>query len=215
MATYGTAIAQLAAPVSAPCAALSFTVAVDPSKTFNQIVTMENLEHGQQITAYSIEAQHAGAWTKLNLPNGATVGARLVDRLTAMTGVTAIRWNCSAALGDASITIANFAVYECSVPSPPPPPPPLPPLKPLHPWHGCADFNCTCHGMAEYYGVCHDVSTDTQCKPDRGFGCAPPEAQNWWIHLAKPCAKPESCCPESAYTHSHGPFPGCANGSAA
>lgn len=96
-------------------------------------------------------------------------------------------------------------VSACGKPYIPPPPP----------WAGCELFNCTCKGMADWYGVCNDVSTDPQCKPGRGFGCAPVAAQNWWIHEAKPCAKvgsPPSCCAESAYTKHKGPFPGCGNG---
>jgi hypothetical protein len=37
------------------------------------------------------------------------------------------------------------------------------------PW-SCKLFNCTCQGLADYYGV---VSGS-------GFGCTPPEAQQWW-----------------------------------
>ena len=31
---------------------------------------------------------------------------------------------------------------------------------------------CTCKGMGKYYWVNHA----------RGFGCAPPAAQHWWVH---------------------------------
>eukprot|EP01043_Picozoa_sp_COSAG02_P038697 COSAG02_NODE_3003_length_7572_cov_5.390740_2_plen_410_part_00 len=34
----------------------------------------------------------------------------------------------------------------------------------------CSAFGCTCKGMGAYYGVNHA----------RGFGCAPPSAENWW-----------------------------------
>ena len=43
-----------------------------------------------------------------------------------------------------------------------------------HAWN-CSVFNCTCMGMAYYYGVLAGV----------GFGCAPPNAQAWW--KAQPC----------------------------
>ena len=112
--TYGTPVAQLAAPVTAACAELSFTVSVDPSSTFDQVVTMEDLSKGQQITGYSLEAEFGGTWQRLNPASGhgATVGARVVDwGLGKITGVNRLRWNCSAALTNDEITITNFDAY--------------------------------------------------------------------------------------------------------
>jgi len=45
----------------------------------------------------------------------------------------------------------------------------------------CSVFNCTCAGMAGWYGVLAGV----------GFGCAPPAAQAWWT--ARRCAARASC----------------------
>ena len=122
MGTYGTAVAELAAPITAAsCAELSFTVHVDASKKFDQVVTMEDLGKGQQITAYSIEVAEATAvtgdssgWRRLKLTagHGATVGARVVDwGLGTLRGVTALRWNCSSARTSGPITIAHFGAY--------------------------------------------------------------------------------------------------------
>jgi hypothetical protein len=52
------------------------------------------------------------------------------------------------------------------------------------PWD-CKIVNCSCQDFANYYST----------HPDRGFGCAPVAAQNWWKH--KPCNKydgAEKCC---------------------
>jgi len=73
------------------------------------------------------------------------------------------------------------------------------PMIPKHPWTNCSVFGCTCKGAADYYGI----------GPGGGFGCADAEAQKWWIHQAKPCASPQSCCTGGDYTQKPGPHPGC------
>eukprot|EP00039_Didymoeca_costata_P021308 m.344156 g.344156 ORF g.344156 m.344156 type:complete len:509 (-) comp23899_c0_seq1:13-1539(-) len=75
--------------------------------------------------------------------------------------------------------------------------PPGPAPGPPPPYTNCSVFNCTCKGAADYYGINHN------------FGCAPPGAQNWWIHEAKPCASPTSCCTVDDYTKKLPPYPGC------
>ena len=47
---------------------------VDPTKTFDQVVTMEDLSKGQLITGYSIEAHKGGEWKRLKLVGGHGVG---------------------------------------------------------------------------------------------------------------------------------------------
>jgi hypothetical protein len=43
-----------------------------------------------------------------------------------------------------------------------------------------------------------------------GWGCAPPDAQQWWVNEAQPCQQPGySCCLASDYTNKTPPFPGC------
>jgi len=106
-ATYADPRAALAAPVSAPCAALSVVVAVNGS--FDTLLYVEDLTAGQVIAAYSVEALDAasGAWRRLaDGVHAKTVGLRLVDFVGLQTGVSALRFNCSADLA----------------PAPPPPP---------------------------------------------------------------------------------------------
>lgn len=47
----------------------------------------------------------------------------------------------------------------------------------------CKLFNCTCAGLADFYGV----------HPAHGFGCAPVEAQRWWVGAQ--CTATASCGP--------------------
>ena len=70
-----------------------------------------------------------------------------------------------------------------------------------------AHYTC----RADWYGVCNHVSTDPTCNPSGGggWGCAPPAAEQWWAHEAKPCHGVNSCCAASDYTKKHAPFPGC------
>lgn len=84
---------------------------------------------------------------------------------------------------------AEAMYYEISsAPAPAPGPP----------FTSCSVFGCTCKGAADYYGI------------NGGFGCAPAEAQHWWIHEAKPCADPTySCCTVADYTEKAAPYPGC------
>lgn len=76
-ATYATPSALLPAPVSAVCAALSFTVPV--SGPFDRIVTSEDMGSGQVIGGYSVEALIGGNWTPLAV-HGVTVGSRIQVR---------------------------------------------------------------------------------------------------------------------------------------
>jgi hypothetical protein len=74
------------------------------------------------------------------------------------------------------------------------------PTKPKHPWTNCSVFGCTCKGEADYYGIAHG-----------SFGCADKGAQNWWIHEAKPCAAPSSCCTAGDYSKKPPPYAGCSS----
>ena len=82
--------------------------------------------------------------------------------------------------GGNTVYTRNFSQCDvtviCPPSGPPPSPPPGPPPTPA-PWD-CSLFNCTCQGFADYYGT----------HPGKGFGCAPPAAQNWWKqHKPHPC----------------------------
>jgi alpha-L-fucosidase len=96
-ATFARPLAALAAPVSAACAALSFTVPVNG--TFDALLIREDLSAGQVIGGYSVEARDAasGAWRALAV-HGMTVGARLLDSVGTQAGVDALRFNCSSDL---------------------------------------------------------------------------------------------------------------------
>jgi alpha-L-fucosidase len=111
--TYDTPVAALAAPVAAPCSALTFTVAVPAGGVFDQLVTVEDLTNGQVINGYTVEAQSAatGAWAPLPV-RGVTIGVRAVDWGLGPygTNVTALRFNCTASLGPPG-TVATIAAF--------------------------------------------------------------------------------------------------------
>lgn len=95
-ATYAAPAAQLAAPITAVCSSLSFTVPV--SGPFDRIVTTEDMGAGQIIGGYSVEALIGGTWTPLSV-HGKTVGSRIQDDLSApVVGATSLRFNCTADL---------------------------------------------------------------------------------------------------------------------
>jgi hypothetical protein len=106
---------------------------------------------------------------------------------------TGLRFKCTAAFppGTTAAYLQTFSAHLMQ----PPPGWPTPPFD-------CAAFNCTCKGMADWFGVgANGVG---------GWGCAPPDAQQWWVHDALPCQKPGySCCAATDYTKGHAPFPGC------
>jgi len=77
---------------------------------------------------------------------------------------------------------------------------PVPTPKPGN-FSSCDAFGCTCKGAADFYGIGTGGGAS--------FDCAPKAAQDWWIHEARPCASPSSCCAASDYTHKLPPYPGC------
>eukprot|EP01046_Picozoa_sp_COSAG06_P008405 COSAG06_NODE_424_length_15925_cov_10.806079_6_plen_155_part_00 len=85
-------------------------------------------------------------------------------------------------------------------------PPPPPGAAPKHPFTNCSAFGCTCKGAADYYGIGGGGHAT--------FGCADKGAQQWWVHEAKPCASPGSCCTAADYTKKAAPYPGCTSGPA-
>ena len=102
-------------------------------------------------------------------------------------------------------TRANVTM-DCNTQTPSIVPPP--PGWPHSGAFNCSVFDCTCSGMADYYGVGADGSGS--------WGCAPDAAQNWWVHDAQPCEQPGyTCCSAAHYTKKHPPFPGCSASGAA
>jgi hypothetical protein len=86
----------------------------------------EDLSHGQVVAAYTVEAQSAvsGQWSVVPQTHGRTIGFRLDDwGLGNMTGVSALRLNCTASLVPGAVaTINTFAAYRgANLPSMVPP----------------------------------------------------------------------------------------------
>jgi hypothetical protein len=129
---------------------------------------------------------------------GVTIGRKVIERGFNNTNglsisATGLRFKCNAAFpaGTTTAYIKSFSAHKMAPPAGWPRPP-----------FNCHQFNCTFKGMADYYGVGSDGNG--------GWGCAPPDAQNWWIHDAVPCEDPSySCCAASDYTKNKPPFPGC------
>jgi hypothetical protein len=177
---------------------------------FDAVVLEEDLARGnQRIAGYELQVCDAGCadeaqWRALTGPGlqtvvlGVTVGRRVIERgFNRSDGRTiaaaGLRFRCTAAFpaGTTTAYLRSFSAHKMA----PPPGWPAPPFD-------CNVFNCTCKGMADWYGVGADG--------DAGWGCAPAPAQNWWVHEAVPCEQPGySCCAASDYTKKQPPFPGC------
>jgi alpha-L-fucosidase len=119
-ATYGVPPAAfLGTPASGPCPGLSFTVPVVPGAAFDQTLAYEGMAaSGQVVDGYALEVQDAasGAWRRLEAAHGRTVGSRVLDfGLGTITGASALRWNCTAAIpgtgAGANATITYFAAF--------------------------------------------------------------------------------------------------------
>ena len=119
---------------------------------------------------------------------------RLPDTDGLSLHATGLRFQCTAAFPAETATTALLASFSAHKMAPPrgwPVPP-----------YDCSAFNCTCKGMADWFGV-GAGGTGT-------WGCAPSDAQEWWVHEARPCEQPGySCCAATDYTKKQAPFPGC------
>ena len=114
---------------------------------------------------------------------------------------TGLRFRCTAAFppGTSTAYLKSFSAHKMRPPPCWPIPPPPSPSTPFN----CSVFECSCKGMADYYGVAERLG---------GFGCAPQAAIAWWTTGKVPCAQspmPDSCCQVSDYTTKNAPFPGC------
>ena len=184
---------------------------------FDAVVLEEDLARGnQRIAGYELQVCDGGGggggggcadeaqWRALTGPGlqtvvlGVTVGRRVIERgFNHSDGRTiaaaGLRFRCTAAFpaGTTTAYLRSFSAHKMA----PPPGWPAPPFS-------CQAFNCTCKGMADFYGV--------GAAGGAGWGCAPVSAQNWWVHEAVPCEQPGySCCAASDYTKKQPPFPGC------
>ena len=182
---------------------------------FDAVVLEEDLRRGnQRIAAYELHVcgEPGGAcaeaqWASITAPGtqtvslGSTVGRRVIERGFnrsdgATVSATGLRFRCTAAFpaGTAEAYLRSFSAHKMAPPPgwPRPPPPPF----------DCRAFNCTCKGMADFYGVGAGGGAN--------WGCSPPGAQTWWVSEAVPCEQPGySCCAASDYTKKTPPFPGC------
>ena len=135
---------------------------------FDAIILEEDLAKGnQRVSGYQIEACHAVAgcseadWVTITAAGragiqtvslGQTIGRRVIERgFNATNGQTlsvkALRFRCTAAFPAEKRTafLKSFSAHKMQ------PPPGWP--KPKPPPFDCHAFNCTCHGMADYYGA--------------------------------------------------------------
>lgn len=177
---------------------------------FDAVVLEEDLAAGnQRIAGYALQVcSRAGAactdaeWTTITGDGqtetlGVTIGRRVIERgFNGTNGLsvyaTGLRLVCTASFpaGTETAFIRSFSAHKMA----PPPGWPRPPFD-------CSVFNCTCKGMADFYGVGAKGS---------GWGCAPQAAQQWWVHDARPCEDPSySCCAASDYTKKAPPYKGC------
>jgi hypothetical protein len=227
-AQLGAAVAASFSPASALARAVNLTLAcgegapalplpLPPSGiTFDAVVLEEDLGRGgQRIAGYELQACSAAggacgsesqwrAITGADSPQqpqhqlGVSIGRRVIERglgngSSSSIFATGLRLRCTAAFppGTAVAYLQSFSAHAMQ----PPPGWPTPPFS-------CAAFNCTCRGMADWFGVGADGRG--------GWGCAPPAAQQWWVSDAQPCQQPGySCCAATDYTKKHAPFPGC------
>lgn len=218
----GAAVAASFSPASAQSRLVDQTVSCGPSAaalvlpppphgfSFDAVVLEEDMAlANQRIAGYELQVCTApgGAcadaqWVTITGPGqtevlGVTVGRRVIERgFNGTNGLTisatGLRFRCTAAFpqGVTTAHLKSFSAHKMVPPRGWPTPP-----------FDCAVFNCTCKGMADYYGV---------GARDGGWGCAPEPAQNWWVHDARPCEDPSySCCAASDYTNHTPPFPGC------
>ena len=218
----GAAVAASFSPASALARLVDAAVACGPGApalvlppppggfAFDAVVLEEDLSAGQHIAGYELQACASGAcadeadWATITgaaggqvaaTALGVTVGRRVVERgFNGSDGRTVLaaglRFRCTAAFpaGAAGATLRSFSAHKMA----PPAGWPLPPFN-------CSAFDCTCVGMADFYGV-----------RAGGWGCAPAPAQAWWVHDAVPCEQPGySCCSAGDYTKKSPPYPGC------
>ena len=181
---------------------------------FDAVMLEEDLGKGnQRISGYALQTcteaagecsdaqwvtvSGANATQKQTVTLGATVGRKVIERgFGGQDGVpitvTGLRFKCTAAFpaGTTTAYLKSFSAHKIQAPKGWP-----------KDGGGCQTFNCTCRGMADYFGVGGSSGA---------WGCAPKTAQDWWVHSAKPCEQPGySCCGQDDYTKRKAPYPGC------
>jgi len=90
------------------------TLKFDKSKTFDHIVTMEDLRDGQKIAKYTIEAQVAGEWK--TIVQGQTIGHKRIDQFAPVTAA-AVRFTCTESIAQ-PVVMRSLAVYNTGIKTP-------------------------------------------------------------------------------------------------
>lgn len=175
---------------------------------FDAVILEEDLALGnQRISGYELQICAApggctdAQWTTITGPNqtialGKTIGRKVIERgFSNVDGLTIaasqLRFRCTESFpaGVTTAYLRSFSAHKMTPPGGWPKPP-----------FDCSAFKCECKAMADFYGV----------GTKGGWGCAPADAQEWWIHDARPCEQPGySCCSAGDYTNKTPPFPGC------
>jgi hypothetical protein len=177
-----------------------------------------------------------GSSSRQTVELGVTVGRKVIERgFNGTDGLTiratGLRFRCTSAFpaGTSTAYLKRFSAHKMQPPPcwpKPSAPKPFncsvfePPVRPIVLSKACNNSvllsdtvsnklpvsQCTCKGMADYYGVAERLG---------GMGCAPPDAIAWWIKDKVPCARSpmkDSCCQVADYTKKNKPFPGCCAG---
>jgi alpha-L-fucosidase len=176
---------------------------------FDAVMLEEDLSKGnQRIAGYQLEACllpicSEAQWEvitgrgKQTEVLGVSVGRKVIERGFGNSNgkpvaASGLRFRCTSSFPNTTTAyLRSFSAHKMV----PPPGWPAPPFD-------CSIFNCTCKGMGDWYGVGSEGSG--------GWGCAPEDAQHWWVDEAVPCEQPGySCCSAGDYTKKTAPFPGC------
>jgi alpha-L-fucosidase len=80
-------------------------------QVIDHIITMEDLQEGQKIAGYMIEAQTNGKWTLL--VQGQTIGHKRIDQFPPVTA-TAVRLTCTKAISR-PVIVRSFAAFNTGV----------------------------------------------------------------------------------------------------
>ncbi|WP_431294479.1 hypothetical protein [Pedobacter sp. P26] len=84
------------------------TLKFNGSKTFDHVVTMEDLHDGQKISKYTIEAQVNGKWK--TIVTGKTIGHKRIDQF-AKFSATALRFTVTSSVVQPAV-MRSIAVFN-------------------------------------------------------------------------------------------------------
>jgi alpha-L-fucosidase len=90
------------------------TLKFDEPKTFDHVITTEDLCDGQKIAKYTIEAQVDGEWK--TIVQGQTIGHKRIDQFAPVT-VTAVRFTCTESITQ-PVVMRSLAVFNTGIKTP-------------------------------------------------------------------------------------------------